>query len=92
MGQPVNALEIVILPDGRVRIETGSFAGAAHAQAEGFLAALLGELGVAVEERSNVGHTHAHAHEHAHEHGHGHHHLTAGHGHGHGNNHGNGGR
>jgi len=70
MAQPVNTLEIVILPDGRIRIETGSFAGATHATAEGFMAALLGELGVAVEERSHVGHTHAHAHAHAHEHDH----------------------
>jgi hypothetical protein len=61
-----NELEIIILPDGRVRLSTGSFAGAAHASADAFVRTLMAELGVVVEERVSLGHTHTH--DHAHEH------------------------
>lgn len=66
----VNELEIIILPDGRVRVSTGSFAGAAHASADAFMRTLLAELGVTVEQRESLGHTHVHAHGHTHEHDH----------------------
>lgn len=65
-----NELEVIILPDGRVRVSTGSFAGAAHASADAFMRTLLAELGVTVERRESLGRTHAHAHGHTHEHNH----------------------
>ena len=58
-----NSLAVTILPDGRLRIDTGSFAGAAHASADQFMRTLLQELGVAVEERTSLGHVHHHQHE-----------------------------
>jgi hypothetical protein len=65
-----NTLDVVILPDGRIRIETGSFAGASHTSANAFLAALVKELGVSIERREPLAHTHAHEHAHEHEHQH----------------------
>jgi hypothetical protein len=61
-----NSLEVVILLDGRVRVSTGSFAGAAHTSADAFMRTLLQELGVVVEQRESLGHTHAHDHAHDH--------------------------
>ena len=57
-----NSLAVTILPDGRLRIDTGSFAGAAHASADAFMRTLLQELGVTVEERTSLGHVHHHEH------------------------------
>lgn len=74
MCQPVNSLEITILPDGRIKIETGNFAGAAHTSAERFLQTLIAELGSTVDERVSLGHVH-HTH---HDHEHDAEHLTAG--------------
>jgi hypothetical protein len=59
-----NSLAVTILPDGRLRVETGSFAGAAHASADQFMRVLLAELGVSVEERTAIGHVHHHEHDH----------------------------
>ena len=59
-----NTLAVTILPDGRVRLETGSFAGAAHTSAEKYVQALMQELGVSVEERVSTGHVHHHHHAH----------------------------
>lgn len=59
-----NTLDVTILPDGRVRLETGSFAGAQHTSAEKYLQALLKELGVSVEQKVSTGHVHHHAHHH----------------------------
>jgi hypothetical protein len=59
-----NSLAVTILPDGRLRIDTGSFAGAAHASADAFMRTLLAELGVTVEERTSLGHVHHQSHEH----------------------------
>jgi hypothetical protein len=59
-----NSLAVTILPDGRLRIDTGSFAGAAHASADAFMRTLLAELGVTVEERTSLGHVHHRQHEH----------------------------
>jgi hypothetical protein len=46
---PAGTLEITILADGRVRIDTGSFAGAAHASAQAAIPAIAAALGVTVE-------------------------------------------
>ena len=64
---PANTLNAIILPDGRVRLETGSFAGAAHTSAYKFLQTLLQELGVDVDERTSLGHVHHHHHNHKHQ-------------------------
>jgi hypothetical protein len=63
---PADTLNAIILPDGRIRLETGSFAGAAHTSADKFLQVLLAELGVDVEERTSLGHVHHHHHNHDH--------------------------
>lgn len=58
-------LEIEILPDGTVKVLTGSIAaGAAHLRAAEFMSFLERELGAApeVEKRAKSAHTHAHAH------------------------------
>jgi len=60
--QAANSLAVTVLPDGRVKLETGSFKGAAHTSAEKFLQVLLQELGVDVEQRSALGHVHHHHH------------------------------
>ena len=70
-----NTLEVIVLPDGRVRIQTGSFAGASHTSAEKMRLVLLEELGVTVERRESLGHVHHHAHEHDHAHDHDHQHI-----------------
>ena len=41
-------LEITILPDGRVKIDTGSFAGASHASAQAAIPAIAAALGVTI--------------------------------------------
>lgn len=64
---PANTLNAIILPDGRVRLETGSFAGAAHTSADKFMQALMKELGVDVDERTSLGHVHHHHHHHEHQ-------------------------
>jgi hypothetical protein len=61
-----NSLAVTILPDGRIRLETGSFAGAQHTSADAFVRALLQELGVSIESREAIGHVHSHAHSHEH--------------------------
>lgn len=61
---PSNTLNAIILEDGRVRLETGNFAGAAHTSADAFMRTLLAELGVDVEERTSLGHVHHHHHHH----------------------------
>lgn len=65
---PANTLEITILPDGRIKIETGSFAGPSHASAEAAIPAIAQALGVTVadvKKRIVHGHTHNHTHEHS---------------------------
>ena len=56
-------LDVVILPDNRIRVDTGSFAGATHTSAAMFLQALAKELGVTVESSTPLGHGHTHEHE-----------------------------
>jgi len=67
---PANSLAVTILTDGRIKVETGSFAGAAHTSADKFLQVLLQELGVTVEQRESIGHVHGHEHGHDHSHDH----------------------
>lgn len=63
---PAGTLEITILPDGRIKIDTGSFAGAAHASAAAAIPAIAKALGVTIEDvRSRLVHTHVHTHTHA---------------------------
>jgi hypothetical protein len=57
---PPNTLAVTILEDGRVRLETGSFAGAKHTSADAYMRALIEELGVVVDERTSLGHVHHH--------------------------------
>lgn len=51
---PANTLKVTILPDGRVRIETGSFAGTTHASAELAIPALAKALGVTIESATKI--------------------------------------
>ena len=70
-GMAAGTLTITILPDGRIRIDTGSFAGAQHASAEAAIPAIAAALGVTIEDvRARV--VHAHNHEHTHNHNHEH--------------------
>lgn len=59
-----NTLAVTILEDGRVRLDTGNFAGAAHTSADAYVRALLDELGVTVDERTSLGHVHHDHHDH----------------------------
>jgi hypothetical protein len=47
---PKGTLEITILPDGRIKIETGNFAGPAHASAQAAIPALAQALGVTIKQ------------------------------------------
>ena len=51
---PAGTLKIILLPDGRIRIETGSFAGATHASAAAAIPALAKALGVTFEESRKI--------------------------------------
>lgn len=66
-------IEIEILPDGELKIETGDMAGAAHKSADEFLAEVLALVGGEETRTSLNKHKHGH-HVHDHEHGHDHHH------------------
>jgi len=67
----LNEIEITVLPDGRVRIETGSIGGPEHMAAGKMLAWLEAELGgEVVHERTEKVHHHDPDHEHEHEHEH----------------------
>ena len=46
---PAGTIEITILPDGRVKIDTGNFAGASHASAQAAIPAIAAALGVTIE-------------------------------------------
>lgn len=70
-GEPLapGRLEITLLPDGRVKIDTGSFAGAAHASAAAAIPAIAQALGVSIESaRKRVAHAWAEAQAHTHTH------------------------
>ena len=53
-----NAIDVTILPDGRVKVETGDMQGALHTSAGQFLQVLMQELGVTVESRERIAHVH----------------------------------
>lgn len=65
-------IEIEILPNGDLKIETGDMAGAAHKSADEFLADVLALMGGNEERVSLNKHKHGH-HHHDHEHDHHHH-------------------
>lgn len=72
-----NEVRVEILPDGSVKITTGSFGGPIHSSAEAMMRAIESELGGDVT-RERAEHAHAHAGHHHHDHEHadtkGHHH------------------
>lgn len=55
--------EIEVLPDGTLKITTGSFSPDIHVKAEKFNLDMLDEL---AEEKEKHKHTHSHVHEHTH--------------------------
>lgn len=72
----VGAVDVVVLADNRIRIDTGNLSGSQHTSAGKFLLALMSELAVVEESRQPLAHVHEHAHEHAHDH------ISVGHKHG----------
>ena len=62
-----NEINVTILEDGTVRIETGAFEGAKHAAAEALLRHIGSELGETRRTRKPHTHTRAHHHDHKHE-------------------------
>ena len=60
-----NDMDITILEDGTVRVQTGEVGGPEHLVAEKMLAWLAKELG-GESTRVRRGHTHHHHHEHVH--------------------------
>lgn len=67
----MDKMEITILEDGTIKVETGRISGANHMSAETFLAQTIKEAGGVHERKSRPG---AHHHHHEHGHGHDHHH------------------
>lgn len=65
---PKNEMDIQILPDGRLRVETNDWSGPAHVAADKFLK-LVGELmgGEVTTEKVKHSHVHNHSHVHSHE-------------------------
>jgi hypothetical protein len=63
-----DTITVTVLPDNRIRIETGDMSGALHTSAGRFLQALMQDLGVGTESRERIAHVHNHEHEHEHEH------------------------
>ena len=60
---PANTLEITVLADGRIKIETGDFAGPTHASAEAAIPAIAQALGVSITDvRKRIVHGHVHNH------------------------------
>jgi hypothetical protein len=74
MNLKENEVRVEILPDGSVKITTGSFGGPIHSSAEAMMRAIESELGGdATHERDEHAHAHHHDHDHAekgHHHGH----------------------
>lgn len=62
-------MQITVLPDGRIKVETSDMAGAAHKAADDFLK-LLAQLagGEVIESKLERGHHHGHDHDHEHSH------------------------
>ena len=66
-------MNVRVLDDGTVRVETGDMGGVSHKAADDFIKELQRLMGGApAEVKSTKGHAHQHAH--GHEHGHDHHH------------------
>lgn len=66
---PANTLEITVLADGRIKIETGDFAGPTHASAEACIPAIAQALGVTIQDvKRRIVHGHVHGHTHTHTH------------------------
>lgn len=68
-GLPAGTLRVIVLPDSRIRIETGDMSGATHASAAAAIPALARVLGVTIEESTRIVRGLVHEHEHAHVHG-----------------------
>lgn len=67
----LNDITVTILPDGTVRVETGSIDGPVHMAADKLLAWLADQLGGPTGEvRRLAGHVHTHGHGHGHGHEH----------------------
>lgn len=65
----MDELEITILPDGRIKIETSRFSPALHVSAERFLANVYKLAGGKLESKHKPGghgHTHSHGEGHTH--------------------------
>ena len=62
---PAGTIRVIVLPDSRIRIETGNFAGATHASATEAIAALAKVLGVTIAESAKLVKGVIHAHEQA---------------------------
>jgi hypothetical protein len=61
---PAGTLRVLLLPDGRIKIETGSFAGAIHASASEAIPALAKALGVTIEDSTRIVQSLVHNHVH----------------------------
>lgn len=70
-----NDFDVVILPNGDVRVTTGSFAGPVHMSADAFMIWIQRELGGEARVTRGHSHSHAHGHSHDHDHDHDHHHV-----------------
>ena len=61
---------VEILPDGRIKIDTGDLSGPSHRAADEFLQTIERVCGGSVERKKKPRHVHHHAHEHGHTHEH----------------------
>jgi hypothetical protein len=74
MATSKGQMEITILEDGRIKVETDDMSGPAHKTADEFLKMVARLAGGETTEAKREGHHHHHhGHGHAHAHGHDHH-------------------
>jgi hypothetical protein len=68
---PKGQMEITILDDGRIKVETDDMSGPQHKTADEFLK-MVSRLagGEVTEQKRDRGHRHAHTHDHSHDHDH----------------------
>lgn len=59
---------VEILPDGRIKVDTGDLSGPSHRVADDFLKTIENVCGGEVTRKKKPGHKHTHSHEHSHEH------------------------
>ena len=64
-----NQITVEILPDGRIKIDTGDMSGPTHTSADNFLKSVERLMGGEVEvQKRRESHTHHHTHTHEHHH------------------------